>query len=74
MSSETPTTPWAIVTQDHLMLAGKLYLITVGYYSDFWELDAVADTSSETIIAHTKAHFAQYEIPERVITDNGPQF
>ena len=74
MSSETPTTPWAIVAQDLFTLAGKSYLITVDYYSDFWELDAVADTSSETIVAHTKAHFARYGIPEKVITDNGPQF
>ena len=74
MLSETPTTPWAIVAQDLFMLAGKSYLITVDYYSDFWELDAVADTSSETIVAHTKAHFAWYGIPEKVITDNGPQF
>ena len=34
----------------------------------------MADTSSETIVAHTKAHSAWYGIPEKVITDNGPQF
>ena len=74
MSSETPTTPWAIVAQDLFTLVGKSYLITVDYYGDFWELDAVADTSSETIIVYTKAHFAQYGISEKVITDNEPQF
>ena len=71
---ETPTTPWAIVAQDLFTLASKSYLITVDYYSDFWELDAVADTSRETIVVFTKAHFAWYGIPENVITDNGPQF
>ena len=34
----------------------------------------MADTSSEIIVAHTKAHSAWYGIPEKVITDNGPQF
>lgn len=67
LSPEIPTTPWAIVAQVLFMLAGKSYLITV-----FWELDAVADTSSETIVEHTKAHFAWYGIPEKVITDNVP--
>ena len=67
--------PWAIIAQDLFTLAGKSYLITVDYYSDFWELNAVTDTSSETIIEYTKAHFACYDrIPEKVITDNGPQF
>ena len=41
--------------------AGKTYLITIDYYSDFWELDAVKDASSETIIGCTKAHFARYQ-------------
>jgi len=53
------------------MTIGKAYL---DYYSDFWELDAVNGTSSDTIIKCTKAHFAHYSIPEKVITDNGPQF
>ena len=74
LSPEIPTTPWAIVAQDLFTLAGKSYLITVNYYSDFWELNAVTDTSSETNVEHTKAHFTRYGIPEKVITDNGPQF
>ena len=44
------------------------------YYSDFWEIDAVTDTSSEIIATYTKAHFAQYGIPEKAIADNIPQF
>ena len=35
-----------------------MYLITVDYYSDLWELDVVTNTSSEIIVEHTKAHFA----------------
>ena len=74
LSTEIPTSPWAVLAQDLFTLAGKSYLITVDYYSDFWELDALTDTSSESIVKHTKAHFARYGIPEKVITDNGPQF
>ena len=74
MSPDPPTAPWSMVAQDLFSFTGKAYLITVDYYSDFWELDAVSDTSSETIIECTKRHFARYGIPEKVITDNGPQF
>ena len=74
LSPEIPTTPWTIVAQDLFTFTGISYLITVDYYSDVWELDAVTDTSSETIIEHTKSHFAHYGIPVKVITDNGPQF
>ena len=35
------------------------------------ELDAVTDTSSETIVQHTKAHFARYGISEKVMMYNG---
>jgi len=76
MSPEVPTAPWSMVAQDLFTFAGKTYLITIDYYSDFWELqlDVVNDASSETIIEYTKAHFAHYSIPEILITDNGPQF
>jgi len=74
MSPEVSTAPWSMVAQDLFTFAGKTYLITIDYYSDFWELDAVNDASSDTIIECTKAHFARYGIPEKVITDNGPQF
>ena len=74
LSPEIPTTPWTIVLQDLFTFAGKSYLITIDYYSDFWELDAMTDTSSKTIVEHTKSHFARYGIPVKVITDNWPQF
>ena len=32
------------------------------------------DTTTQTVIEHTKAHFARYGIPDMVVTDNGPQF
>ena len=62
------------MAQDLFMLDTKSYLITVDTYSDYWELDALTDTSSEMVVACTKAHFARYGIPNKVITDNGPQF
>ena len=74
MTSEIPCRPWQIIAQDPFLLHNKHYRITVDYYSDFWELDRLSDTSSATLIEHTKAHFARYKIPDKVISDNGPQF
>jgi len=74
MTYEIPTRPWKMVAQDLFTHKKKDYLITIDYYSDFWELDPLTDTTSQTVIDHTKAHFARYGIPELVVTDNGPQF
>ena len=58
----------------HTWKLKKDYLITVDYYSDFWELDCLPDTTSNTIITCTKAHFARYGVPDTMVTDNRPQF
>ena len=63
-----------MVAQDLFTWDKKDFLITVDYYSDYWELDELADTTSLTVIDCTKKHFARYGVPDRVITDNGPQF
>ena len=62
------------MAQDLFSFANKSCLITVDYHSDFWEIDVVADATSDTIVSFTKAHFTCYAVPEKVVTDNGPQF
>ena len=74
MTPEIPTRPWQMVAQDLFTVNRENYLITVDYFSDYWELDQLPDTLSSTVIDKTKHHFAQYGIPETVISDNGPQF
>ena len=74
ISTEIPSRPWFIVAQDLFTFNQKSYLITVDFYSDFWELDPLTETSSETVVTCTKAHFSRYGIPDKVISDNGPQF
>jgi len=56
--AKAPLRPWAVVAQDLFSLNDKSYLITVDYYSDFWEIDAVPNTTSDTVVSLTKAHFA----------------
>ncbi|XP_055492867.1 uncharacterized protein K02A2.6-like [Leucoraja erinacea] len=66
--------PWAKVGMDLFSFHNKDYLITVDYYSNFWEVDYLPDTKSNTVIKKLKAHFARQGIPDIVISDNGPQY
>ena len=49
-------------------------MITVDAFSGYWEVDKRPQTTSPAVIDVTKQHFARYGIPDRVYTDNGPQF
>lgn len=66
--------PWAKVGTDLFSFRDKDYLITVDYYSNFWEVDYLPDTKSNTVIRKLKAHFAGQGIPDVLISDNGPQY
>ena len=48
--------------------------MTVDYYSSFFEIDFLSDTSSEFVISKLKHHFARHGIPDVVISDGGPQY
>ena len=45
---DIPAHPWKMIAQDLFMYRKRDYLITVDYYSDFWEVDLlqVAQSSS----------------------------
>ena len=55
-------------------LQRKKYLILADYYSGFIELNLLHTTTSQKVITHLKSQFAHHGIPDRLITDNGPQF
>ena len=72
--SDIPVRPWQKVGSDIFTIKSRNYLITVDYYSQFFEVDYLIDTLSETVIQKLKANFARHGIPETLITDNGPQY
>ena len=49
-------------------------MATVYYYSNFIEVDHLSSTSSQAVIKKLKTHFSRYGIPDKVVSDNGPQF
>lgn len=73
-SHEIPGRPWAKVGVDLFQVNGLNYMVTVDYYSNFWEIDKLDKTDALVVIKKLKAHFARYGVPDKVVTDNGPQF
>ena len=73
-SHEVPNRAWAKIGTDLFSCNDRDYLVTVDYYSGFWEVDALNDTKAQTVIHKLKAHFARYGIPDICMSDDGPQF
>ena len=74
MPHEVPSRPWEKVGTDLFEFKNKSYPITVDYYTNFWEVDKLPDTKVRTVILKLKNHFARYGCPDKVVSDNGPQF
>ena len=51
-------------------------LIIVEYYSGLWEVKHLDSTVSSHmhVICKMKMQFARYDIPDVIMSDNGPQF
>ena len=66
--------PWEKVGADLFSWSGKDYLLTIDYFSGWWEVDRLNDTTATAVIRVLKAHFGRWGIPSTLISDNGPQF
>jgi hypothetical protein len=73
MSHPDPTRPWQYIATD-LCHRGMDYLVTVDYNSNFIEIDRLYQMSSSEVLHKLTAHMARHGIPERVVSDNGPQY
>jgi hypothetical protein len=71
---QVPNRPWEKVGTDLFSIEGRNYLLTVDYFSNLFEIDYLNDTTSEAVIAKLKQHFARHGIPDKVISDGGPQY
>ena len=71
---EVPNRAWAKVDCDIFEFKNKSYVVTVDYYSNFFEVDRLDSLTSQALIKKLKPHFARYGIPDILVTDNGPQF
>ena len=74
LSHDPPALPWSKVGVDLFMFENRHYLITVDYFSIFFEVDHLASTTTIVIIKKLKEQFSRHGIPKTVFMDNGPQF
>lgn len=74
ISHEISTRPWQKIGCDLFELYGKDYLISVDYYSSFFEVDLLQDKKADSVITVLKGHMARHGIPDQLISDNGPPF
>lgn len=49
-------------------------MVTVDYYSSFFEVDSLTSKTAEEVIRKLKAHLARHGIPDQVVPDNGQPF
>ena len=71
---EVPSRPWEKVVTVLFHSDGRQYLLTVAYYSDFFEVDRLETAKASEVIRKLKGHFARYGIPQVLTSDNGPPY
>ena len=75
LSHEIPQGPWKFISQDLFKQGGRWYAVTVDHYSDWFGVDLLdQDITAANVISVTKAHFARYGVPDKFLSDNGPQY
>ena len=68
------TRPWEKVGTDLFTWDNKDYLLTIDYFSGWWEVDRLYNTTTTAVIRALKSHFARWGIPSAIVSDNGPQY
>ena len=68
-SPTTTNRPWKKVGTDLFTLKVKDYLVTVDYFSDYFEVES---TTTAAIVKALKHQFSTHGIPDEIILDNGP--
>ena len=66
-SIDVPDRPWAKISTDLFDLDHKSYMVTVDYFSGFFEIDRLYDLKTSTVIRKLKGHMARYGIPDEVV-------
>ena len=59
---------------DLFQLYDQHYLVTVNYFSNFFEVDKLSTTSATQVTTKFRIHFARFGVPDVVVSDIGPQF
>lgn len=71
---ELPSRPWEKIAVDLFDLNGVDFMVTVDYYSSFFEVDRMTSKTADEVVKKLKAHLARHGIPDQLVSDNGQPF
>ena len=70
-----PSSPWERVHADFAEIGGQSYLIMVDAYSKWIEVQEMgSNTTASKTIEVMRRIFSYHGLPQRLVTDSGPQF
>ena len=65
--------PWQVVGTDLFEFGGQTYLLVTDFYSKYFEIELLRQNTVICVITNLKI-FARFGIPEKVVSDNRPQY
>ncbi|XP_022785752.1 uncharacterized protein K02A2.6-like [Stylophora pistillata] len=71
---ELPSRPWEKIAVDLFYLNGTDFMVTVDYYSSFFEVDRMTSKTADEVVKKLKAHLARHGIPDQFVSVNGQPF
>ena len=74
MPQEVPASPQQKIAADLFTVGGKDYMVSVDYYSKWINITELKATKSADVIEALQRQFADFGIPEELVSDNDPQF
>ena len=66
--------PFQRIGADFFEFQQKQYLITVDFFSGWFEIDLLPSQITNRVVQKLKSQMSRYGIPYVLVTDNGPQF
>lgn len=71
---ELPSRPGEKIAVDLFYLNGTDFMVTVDYYSSFFEVDRMTSKTADDVVKKLKAHLARHGIPDQFVSVNGQPF
>ena len=70
-----PTRPWSRLHIDYAgPMDGKMFLVVIDAHSKWIEVFPTSHATALTTVQHLRQLFAQFGIPDSIVSDNGTQF
>ena len=70
-----PSKPWSVLGTDLFEFEGHQWLIIADYYTKYPIIRQLPSPSPSSVVVNvTKQIFAEFGIPDRIVSDNGPHF